>query len=188
MERLLVIIAIVSLVWLPMSAGAGDFVRRNEIIETLGGTSVTNVVKRSVAKTRDIDRVVRGFMIKEKSDSVAVTKHLALNLYFKINSAELQGDFSYMQLAELGYALASEELDHISVRISGHTCDLGSSQHNRVLSQKRADRIRQNLIQIYNVSPSRLEAEGYGEDYPNVTNTSEANRRLNRRVVIERIE
>jgi outer membrane protein OmpA-like peptidoglycan-associated protein len=67
------------------------------------------------------------------------------------------------------------------VLIGGHTDDVGSDDFNLELSQKRAESVRQFLID-QGISPSRLVAKGFGETQPLLPNTSSRNRSNNRRV------
>ncbi len=70
-----------------------------------------------------------------------------------------------------------------STEIEGHTDNTGSDRTNRVLSQKRADSVRQYLITRFKIDPSRLTAKGYGASAPTADNTSPEGRVKNRRVV-----
>lgn len=67
--------------------------------------------------------------------------------------------------------------------IEGHTDSQGSAKSNQKLSQKRADAVRQYLIDKYDVVPHRLKAVGYGESRPIADNKKAEGRRKNRRVV-----
>ena len=67
------------------------------------------------------------------------------------------------------------------VEVAGHTDSLGSDAYNQQLSQKRAESVRQYLID-QGVSAERLTAVGYGESEPRATNDTEEGRELNRRV------
>lgn len=91
----------------------------------------------------------------------------------------------------------SEKIDEIAAimksnpdmkfRIVGHTCNLGSLEVNRVVGQKRADSLRDELLKR-GVSPSQLSSESRWYKEPIVPNTSEANRQKNRRVEVEVVE
>ncbi len=73
----------------------------------------------------------------------------------------------------------------ISVEISGHTDDVGNARSNQVLSEKRANAVRDWLISK-GVDGSRITAVGYGEDKPIVPNDSKENRQKNRRIEFKR--
>lgn len=70
-----------------------------------------------------------------------------------------------------------------NVLIEGHTDSQGSANLNQVLSQKRAEAVRDALIQD-GVDGARLSALGVGEDRPVADNASEEGRARNRRVEI----
>lgn len=78
-------------------------------------------------------------------------------------------------------------IDHPSfnITISGHTDSQGKEDANLRLSQARADAIKAYLIYQFKIDPSRIEAHGYGSSQPLVEDTTEENRRLNRRVEFE---
>ncbi|SDD86151.1 OmpA family protein [Aquimonas voraii] len=75
-----------------------------------------------------------------------------------------------------------------SVLIEGHTDSQGSANLNQVLSQRRAEAVRDALIQK-GVDGSRLRALGLGEDRPVADNGSAEGRARNRRVevVVEKL-
>ncbi len=75
----------------------------------------------------------------------------------------------------------------IQVEISGHTDNAGSKKSNTKLSQRRADSVRDWLIER-GIDPSRIVAKGYGPDVPLVPNDSPENKRKNRRIEFKRIK
>lgn len=70
-----------------------------------------------------------------------------------------------------------------SVLIEGHTDSQGSANLNQVLSQKRAEAVRDALLQD-GVAASRLTAVGLGKDRPVADNATAEGRGRNRRVEI----
>lgn len=66
--------------------------------------------------------------------------------------------------------------------INGHTDDQGDDEQNRLLSQARAEAVKNYLI-AKGIDTNRMEAKGYGEDQPKTTNDTAAGRAINRRVV-----
>jgi outer membrane protein OmpA-like peptidoglycan-associated protein len=69
------------------------------------------------------------------------------------------------------------------VLIEGHTDDLGAEDYNAVLSKRRADAVRQVLIE-YGIEPERISTMGYGESRPITDNETPEGRAKNRRVEI----
>ena len=69
------------------------------------------------------------------------------------------------------------------ILIVGHTCDLGSDEYNLVLSERRADSVKDFLVNAGLEVPS-IRTEGHGELEPRLANSSIANRSRNRRVDI----
>ncbi|HBG29197.1 OmpA family protein [Candidatus Macondimonas diazotrophica] len=67
--------------------------------------------------------------------------------------------------------------------IEGHTDSIGTNAYNLSLSQRRAEAVRQVLIDQFNVDASRLTSVGYGEERPIADNRTAEGRQLNRRVV-----
>jgi len=67
------------------------------------------------------------------------------------------------------------------IRIEGHTDSRGATNANRVLSQRRADAVRDALIAA-GVAAGRISSVGLGEEQPVADNESEEGRARNRRV------
>jgi len=68
-----------------------------------------------------------------------------------------------------------------NVEIVGYTDDVGSARNNKILSKKRADKVRKLIIQE-GVSPSRVTSVGMGEDEPIASNATPEGRAKNRRI------
>lgn len=68
-----------------------------------------------------------------------------------------------------------------NLEINGHTDSQGDDAKNMVLSQKRAESVKNYLVSK-GVESNRLEAKGHGETKPKATNDTAAGRAENRRV------
>ncbi|MBT3181359.1 MAG: OmpA family protein [Deltaproteobacteria bacterium] len=66
------------------------------------------------------------------------------------------------------------------VRVEGHTDWIGSDTYNQQLSERRANSVRNYLINK-GIAPQRLQAAGYGESRPIADNNSVKGRARNRR-------
>lgn len=70
----------------------------------------------------------------------------------------------------------------ITVQVEGHTDSVGSEVYNQGLSERRANAIKDSLVERNGVNPGRLNAVGFGESNPIMTNDTEEGRAKNRRV------
>ncbi|HEY0272708.1 MAG TPA: OmpA family protein, partial [Chitinophaga sp.] len=68
-----------------------------------------------------------------------------------------------------------------SLKLAGHTDDVGSAAKNMVLSKDRAEAVKAYLVGR-GANPSRIEAVGYGETQPIASNKTPQGRQANRRV------
>jgi OOP family OmpA-OmpF porin len=67
--------------------------------------------------------------------------------------------------------------------IEGHTDLSGSPQHNQALSQRRAEAVKQYLVE-HGIAADRLTTVGYGSSRPLTTDPSPAAQGINRRVTL----
>ena len=102
------------------------------------------------------------------------------DLLFDINSAAVHSG-AYADLDSLARVLV--QYPDTVIYVAGHTDSTGSENYNLTLSQRRAEAVRQLLIQR-GVSPSRIIATGYGETMPRAGNNTASGRQMNRRVEI----
>ena len=102
--------------------------------------------------------------------------------FFALDSAEVNPDAldSIREIAEL--IARGDIVGRISV--VGHTCDLGTDRYNQQLSERRAQSVRDQLVAL-GIDSDAIVTEGRGESTPRMPNTSEANRKLNRRVDVQ---
>src|SRR5260370_28048174 len=107
---------------------------------------------------------------------------VALNtIQFEFGSDRLKPE-SMETLKNLGGALNEELKDQKLFRIEGHTDASGKRAYNAVLSDRRAEAVKDYLVQEMHVSPDRLEAVGKGSSQPAVPKNPYAAQ--NRRVVV----
>jgi len=80
--------------------------------------------------------------------------------------------------------LAAFLRDNPSLRIAlvGHTDSVGSLNGNIAISKRRAQAVRQRLIDGFDVPAAQIDAEGMGYLSPRASNLTEDGRTLNRRV------
>jgi len=104
---------------------------------------------------------------RTSSDSGGGGEERRINLDIRFgNDSDSLTAAAHGQLDQLGTALKSPELAHARFVIAGHTSSSGAAQHNRQLSEGRAQAVRSYLIERCGIAPERLQAVGYGADRP----------------------
>lgn len=106
-----------------------------------------------------------------------------LQIEFEVNSARIDRK-KLILLDALGEALTSGEGKHMQITLVGHTDSSGADEYNRKLSLDRAISVKNYLVETYNLSPSRITAQGMGEKSPIAPNNTSQGRALNRRVEV----
>jgi len=99
------------------------------------------------------------------------------NIEFETNSARLDQTSAVLIVAFARYLQRNPEY---RANIWGHTDNLGDPEENLRLSERRAEAVRDGLIQA-GVPANRLRSKGWGASRPVETNDSEMGRARNRR-------
>jgi outer membrane protein OmpA-like peptidoglycan-associated protein len=84
-----------------------------------------------------------------------------LEIFFAYKSEEITPQAA-AALAPLGRALSDPRLAGDSFLIAGHTDAKGGAEYNLALSQRRAEAVRQYLIDTFHLDPAKLIAKGMG--------------------------
>ena len=100
---------------------------------------------------------------------------------FEINSDSIEptAHDTLAKVAELIDAYKDHE-----VVIVGHTDAIGEDSYNRVLSQRRANLVKQFFVENFEIPGERLKTEGQGEGQPIASNQTVEGRQANRRVEV----
>lgn len=113
---------------------------------------------------------------------VPVTESIATETFFDLDRAALKTD-AFQILDRLAGRLKTASLEG-TLKVIGHTCDLGPTAYNQRLSERRAAAVREYLITTGAVSADRVVAVGMGEEDPRYPN-KRGERQKNRRCDIE---
>lgn len=114
--------------------------------------------------------------------NLAATGRAVLSdLTFASGSADLD-DTAFPSLKELASSLAANP--GWKIALVGHTDALGSAEANLALSQRRAEAVRDRLINAFGADPARIEAAGAGYLAPIASNLTAEGRAENRRVEV----
>jgi outer membrane protein OmpA-like peptidoglycan-associated protein len=120
---------------------------------------------------------------------IAETRRTALGLVMNLGEDTLKFDFDKATLRpenrELLSRIAGVLLTSKGYRIDvfGHTDDIGTDEYNLKLSQRRAQSVRNYLVEA-GVDPEIIATQGLGKSSPRVPGTTPAARTANRRVEI----
>ncbi|MCV2889642.1 OmpA family protein [Ruegeria aquimaris] len=90
------------------------------------------------------------------------------------------GEGPFDALGELAQILASDTA--LRLTLVGHTDNVGGLDANIDLSRRRAEAVRDRLVEQYGIAPDRLEAQGAGYLAPIASNLTAEGRDANRRV------
>jgi outer membrane protein OmpA-like peptidoglycan-associated protein len=116
--------------------------------------------------------------VRREGDLLAIT--LKGDVTFDFDSVTVRPGL-YREIDRIADIMIKYPETHIMVE--GHTDSVGSESYNQRLSERRAEAVKNLLVQR-GVDPYRVTVVGYGESRPVATNAEEAGRRLNRRVEI----
>jgi outer membrane protein OmpA-like peptidoglycan-associated protein len=118
---------------------------------------------------------------------IAETRRTALGLVMNLGGDHLKFEFDKADLRAQDKELLSRIAGILmtshdyTISVNGHTDDVGSDAYNQKLSERRAQAVRDYLVQA-GLPAEILSVEGHGKSLPLVRGTSEAARAKNRRV------
>lgn len=104
---------------------------------------------------------------------------MKINVHFASGKAEIDED-STDDIKKL--AVFMQTYPTTTTVIEGHTDNVGSTDLNKGLSQRRAEAVRDFLIKNYSIDANRIQAVGYGSERPVTDNATAEGRRQNRRI------
>ena len=78
---------------------------------------------------------------------------------------------------------AMQEDANLRLTVEGHTCNIGTTEYNLALGERRAAAVR-DYLSGRGINANRLQVVSYGEERPRHDNSREETRRLNRRAAM----
>jgi outer membrane protein OmpA-like peptidoglycan-associated protein len=100
-------------------------------------------------------------------------------IHFEHDSATILGDSNAL-LEQIADTLArTPKIEHLEIQ--GHTDDTGTPEHNKSLSEARANAVL-DWLTLHGIEASRLSAHGFGQERPLSPNVTPQGRARNRRV------
>jgi outer membrane protein OmpA-like peptidoglycan-associated protein/predicted nuclease with TOPRIM domain len=102
-------------------------------------------------------------------------------LLFTVGGDEVPAG-AYTTLAKVAELI--DMYDNREVLIIGHSDAMGDPARNKQLSERRAERVKEILVNNYEIAADRLSTEGLGDAVPIASNATPQGRRANRRVEV----
>jgi outer membrane protein OmpA-like peptidoglycan-associated protein len=164
-----VLAAILTVLMAPgFPAHAQEAVTRDDIINRLSGLEAAPDLNVAALRQRAFERA------KSKADAVPLKRppiatellglpRFMVEVQFDPDASTIRPE-SYQTLGRIADALCHSKLLRYGFLIVGRTDATGKREYNLTLSQKRADSIRDALVNTFKISSKRLQAVGLGEE------------------------
>lgn len=105
---------------------------------------------------------------------------IKLKVNFDFDSSVVKEQY-FNDISELAAFL--KRFDDIDVELEGHTDSTGPESYNQKLSQRRAQAVKEVLVNQHGISAGRIKPMGYGESQPVASNDTKDGRAQNRRTM-----
>jgi outer membrane protein OmpA-like peptidoglycan-associated protein len=127
--------------------------------------------------------------LQQALGQIAETRRTAMGLVMTLDSKSIRFDFDKANIKPEYRDILNRiagilmTLKGYTVAVYGYTDDIGTQTYNLQLSQRRAEAVRDFLVQA-GISPTIMSAKGFGKSDPRVPGDSDQARAANRRVEI----
>jgi outer membrane protein OmpA-like peptidoglycan-associated protein len=144
----------------------------------LAGAGIGNYMEKQQVALQQQFAASESASIRRDADILAVT--FKSDVLFDTGSSALKAG-AHQEISRVAQVLT--QYPETRIQVAGHTDSDGSEAFNQDLSVRRAEAVRNALIQ-QGVAAARINAIGFGESQPIADNATAAGKQLNRRVVI----
>ncbi|GHV63054.1 hypothetical protein FACS1894195_5270 [Bacteroidia bacterium] len=151
-------------------------VRRNDLLKISNPSAIETLSSPTLPTLHTLE-------VREREQAIALLQQPMQEsvLGFAFNKTELGASAQDVLDNKIHLLQANPDLN---IRIEGHTCNIGTLKSNLLVSKLRAEAVSNYLISK-GLAPERIvKIEGKAQLAPLVPNTNDANRQINRRVVI----
>ncbi len=146
------------------------------VVGAAGGGAIGNYMDRQAAEMK---RKLPEAAVAREGDKLYVA--LPSGILFDVDRSDVKPEAGN-SIAKAAEVLVKYPDTYITVE--GHTDSTGKPEYNQLLSERRADAVRDLLVKD-GVPPSRMSVKGYGESDPVADNSTPEGRQSNRRVQLE---
>jgi outer membrane protein OmpA-like peptidoglycan-associated protein len=160
-------------------ARQAELARKSAVRSQEDAEAARKQAEEAAAKNKELEQSLQALQAKVKQTDRGLVLTLG-DVLFEFNKSELKAG----ALRNL-YPLVSflKQNSSRGVTIEGHTDGIGAESYNLQLSQRRAEAVRNFLVEN-GIAQDRVTARGLGEGYPVASNNTEPGRQINRRVEI----
>ncbi|PID76834.1 MAG: hypothetical protein CSB24_04590 [Deltaproteobacteria bacterium] len=141
------------------------------VVGGLAGNQIGLYMDHQEQELRNAVAASEAASIRRSQDVLTAT--FKSDAYFDYNSSVLKPG-GQQEMSRVAAVL--NKYPHTSIQVSGHTDSRGSAAYNQQLSQRRAEAVKNALVQR-GVNPSRIHTVGYGETQP-IAGSDAMNRRV----------
>jgi OOP family OmpA-OmpF porin len=164
----LLVVALIGFTALPSLAQTQAGGTAEDWVSKLAGLQTTPDLDVAALRQQALERA------KSKADAAPIKRppvappllklpQFFAEIQFDEDAAVIRPD-SYRTLGRIADTLYHPSLLGYKFLIVGHTASTGRRENNLTLSQRRADVIREMLVNTFKISPKRLQAIGLGEE------------------------
>jgi OmpA-OmpF porin, OOP family len=164
----LLIVALIAFTALPCQAQAQAGGTAEDWVHRLAGLETAPDLDVAALRQQALER------IKSKADAAPIKRppvaaqllklpQFLAEIQFDEDAAVIRPD-SYRTLGRVADTLSHPSLLGYKFLIVGHTVSTGRRENNLTLSQRRADVVRDVLVNTFKISSKRLQAIGLGEE------------------------
>ncbi len=124
------------------------------------GSRINSVEQRVAQLESDLQDMEREFevTVQRLEDQL----RFDVPVYFGFDESELNTDAQ--PILDRFAAVAQQYYPQALITVEGFTDPAGSAEYNRILGQRRADSVRQYLVENGSINDERVRAVSYGED------------------------
>ncbi|HEX7421964.1 MAG TPA: OmpA family protein [Thermoanaerobaculia bacterium] len=153
--------------------------RTGAVAGAAAGAAIGAAIGHRMDKQEQELRQIQGVEVTRPSEG-EINVRLTSDILFDVDSAALRSESrTTLQDLATNFRQYPDEL----IDVEGHTDSTGTSEYNQSLSNRRANSVRDFLVDN-GVASRSITAVGYGETRSKATNSTPEGRQLNRRVEI----
>lgn len=148
------------------------------LVGGLAGGGIANYMEKQEMAMNQALAGVEGASVQRNMNTLALT--FKSDVMFDTGSAVLKAG-AYDEITRVAQVM--NQYPETTIQIAGHTDSVGAESTNQILSERRAEAVK-NALAAQGVNPARMRTLGYGESQPIADNNSDAGRQMNRRVTV----